>query len=75
MKTVISSKGQLVLPAELRAQDDIRVGQQFTVERIEAGEYLLRRVLPDSEGLLTWLQGCPEQEWFTTLPSEMTDAL
>ena len=40
MKTLISSKGQIVLPAELRQQDGIQAGQQFSLERINAGEYL-----------------------------------
>jgi AbrB family looped-hinge helix DNA binding protein len=32
MKTTVSSKGQIVLPAELRQRDDIRAGQEFEVE-------------------------------------------
>ena len=75
MKTVISSKGQIVLPAEIRKQDNILNGQQFTVERLEAGHYLLKRVLPDSSGVLQWLRDCPESDWFEPLPSEMTDTL
>ena len=43
MRTVISSKGQLVLPAEIREQDGIKPGQEFEVERIGQGKYLLKR--------------------------------
>jgi AbrB family looped-hinge helix DNA binding protein len=43
MKTVMSSKGQIVLPAALRKQDDIRPGQEFEVQRLDQGEYLLKR--------------------------------
>jgi AbrB family looped-hinge helix DNA binding protein len=31
MKTTVSSKGQIVLPAELRQQDHIEAGQEFEV--------------------------------------------
>ena len=43
MKTVISSKGQIVLPAALRRQDGIKAGQQFDIQRVDQGEYLLKR--------------------------------
>jgi AbrB family looped-hinge helix DNA binding protein len=43
MKTTISSKGQVVLPAELRQRDGIKPGQEFEVERIDQGQYLLKR--------------------------------
>ena len=43
MTTTISSKGQIVLPADIRQQDDIKPGQKFDVERIDRGEYVLKR--------------------------------
>jgi len=42
MKTTVSSKGQIVLPAEIRKQDGIEAGQEFEIERLNRGEY--RRV-------------------------------
>ena len=76
MKTVISSKGQIVLPAELRSLDHIQPGQQFEVERVQAGEYLLRRTAePGKPGLVAWLRNCPDNNWFRTVPSESTDIL
>jgi AbrB family looped-hinge helix DNA binding protein len=76
MKTSISSKGQIVIPAELRDQDRIAPGQQFEVERLQAGEYLLRRtVTPGAPGLVNWLQQCPDEDWFRSIPSESTDEL
>ena len=45
MRTTLSSKGQVVLPAELRQQDGISPGQQFSIERLEAGEYLLKKAM------------------------------
>ncbi|MGA2440562.1 MAG: AbrB/MazE/SpoVT family DNA-binding domain-containing protein [Tepidisphaeraceae bacterium] len=44
MKTRVSSKGQIVLPAEIRQKDGIKPGQQFEVERTDRGEYRLVRL-------------------------------
>jgi AbrB family looped-hinge helix DNA binding protein len=75
MTTTVSSKGQVVLPAELRQQDDIRPGQEFEVERIDCGEYRLKRVKRRrNEGLVDWLLRCPEKGWFQPLErTETTD--
>ena len=35
MKATISSKGQIVLPAEFRQMDRIEPGQEFEVERLD----------------------------------------
>ena len=43
MKTTVSTKGQIILPAEIRRRDGIESGQEFEVERIERGEYRLKR--------------------------------
>jgi AbrB family looped-hinge helix DNA binding protein len=76
MKTVISSKGQLVLPAPLRERDRIVPGQQFDIERLEAGQYLLkRRALAANEGVVDWLLACPEKDWFQPVASESTESL
>lgn len=76
MKTSVSTKGQLVLPAELRRQDEIEPGQEFEVERIDSGVYRLVRLSPPrNQGLLDWLQACPEKDFFVPIESESTDAL
>jgi len=76
MKTTVSSKGQIVLPAELREQDRILPGQQFELERLEAGQYLLKRQPAEaSEGMVDWLLSCPSSDWFQPVPSESTDDL
>src|SRR3954467_10257500 len=76
MNTTLSSKGQIVLPAELREQDRIRPGQQFSVERLEEGEYLLKKMpAANQPGLADWLLACPEQNWFQPIPAESTDTL
>lgn len=76
MKTTVSTKGQLVLPAEIRRQDNILPGQDFEIERIERGEYrLLRRQPPPNDGLVDWLLACPEKDYFVPIESESTDTL
>ena len=37
MKTIVSTKGQIVIPSELRHRDRILPGQQFEIERLDAG--------------------------------------
>jgi AbrB family looped-hinge helix DNA binding protein len=65
MKTTMSSKGQIVLPAEIRRQDRIEGGQQFEIERLDRGEYLLKRTEPQrNEGLIKLLLACPVKGWF-----------
>ena len=76
MKTKVSTKGQIVLPAEIRRQDDIRAGEEFEVERLDTGDYRLVRVAPaPNEGLVDWLLACPEKGYFVPIESESTDTL
>ena len=76
MKTTVSSKGQIVLPAELRQQDRIEAGQEFEIERLDRGEYrLIRRTAPPNEGVVDWLLSCPEKGFFVPIESESTDVL
>jgi AbrB family looped-hinge helix DNA binding protein len=76
MKTTMSSKGQIVLPAEFRQQDNIEPGQEFEIERLDRGEYrLVRRSVPPNEGVVEWLLACPEKGFFVPVESESTDML
>jgi AbrB family looped-hinge helix DNA binding protein len=76
VKTKVSTKGQIVLPAELRRRDGIRAGEEFEVERLDTGEYRLLRVAPaPNEGLVDWLLACPEKGYFVPIESESTDTL
>ena len=76
MRTVVSSKGQIVLPAGIRQKDGIKPGQQFDVQRIDRGEYrLIRREPAPNEGLTDWLLACPVKGYFVPIESESTDAL
>ncbi len=76
MTTRISTKGQIVLPAEIREQDGIEAGQEFEIERIERGKYMLKRKgKRRNEGLVDWLLSCPEKGFFIPIESESTDTL
>ena len=76
MKTKVSSKGQIVLPAELRRQDRVRAGEEFEVERLDRGEYrLVRRTTRPNEGVVDWLLACPEKDFFVPIEFESTDTL
>lgn len=76
MKTTISSKGQIVLPAEFRQMDRIEPGQEFDVERLDRGDYrLIRRVTPQNKGAIEWLLACSHKDFFVPIQSESTDTL
>ena len=76
MKTTVSSRGQIVLPVEIREADDIRPGQQFEIERLECGEYRLKRRPQRNAGLIELLRACPAKGWFTPLArTETTDTV
>jgi len=76
MKTKVSSKGQIVLPAEFRQLDRVEPGQEFDVERLDRGEYrLVRRKTRPNEGVVDWLLACPAKGFFVPVSSESTDTL
>ncbi len=75
MKTTVSTKGQIILPAEIWQQDGIEPGQEFEVERIDCGEYRLKRKeRRRNEGLVKLLLACPVKGWFKPMDrTETTD--
>ena len=76
MKTTVSSKGQIVLPAEFRLMDRVEPGQEFDVERLDRGDYrLVRRAAPPNDGAVDWLLTCPQKDFFVPIDSESTDVL
>ena len=76
VKTTVSSKGQIVLPAEFRQMDRIEPGQEFDVERLARGDYrLVRRSVPRNQGAIDRLLACPQKDFFVPIDSESTDAL
>ena len=76
MKTTVSSRGQIVLPAEIRQKDRIEAGQVFDVERLDPGDYrLVRRAARPNDGVVDWLLACPGKGFFVPVKSESTDTL
>jgi len=76
VKTVVSSKGQIVLPAEFRHADRVEPGQEFDIERLDRGDYrLVRRAGPPNQGAIDWLLSCPQKGYFIPVESESTDTL
>jgi len=74
VRSRVSSKGQIVLPAEVRREDQVTAGQVFEVERLDRGEYrLIRRSSRPNEGVVDWLLACPEKGFFVPIESETTD--
>jgi AbrB family looped-hinge helix DNA binding protein len=64
-RTTVSTKGQIVLPAELRKLDEVTPGEEFELERLDRGEYRLKRVTRRrNEGLVKLLLACPAKGWF-----------
>jgi AbrB family looped-hinge helix DNA binding protein len=76
VRTTVSAKGQIVLPAEIRRQDRIEPGQEFDVERLDRGDYrFIRRDNGRNAGVIDWLTSCPVKDFFTPVESESTDTL
>jgi AbrB family looped-hinge helix DNA binding protein len=75
MSTTVSSKGQIVLPANIRQKDGIKPGQEFEIERLDCGEYRLKRLRRRrNEGLVNLLLACPVKGWFKPLDRTETTA-
>jgi len=73
MKTTVSTKGQIVLPAEFRQRDGVEPGQEFEVERMDRGEYRLKRkARRRNEGLVKLLLACPVKAWFKPMDRSKT---
>jgi AbrB family looped-hinge helix DNA binding protein len=75
VKTRVSTKGQIVVPSEIREQDGIEPGQEFEIERIERGVYKLVRRPGRSRGVVDWLAACPAKGFFVAIESESTDTI
>ena len=76
MTTMLSTKGQVVLPSRIRRLDRLRGGESFDIERLDSGKYLLTlNSPPANQGLVDLLSSCPAQGWFEPIQSESTDTL
>ena len=71
MKTVISTKGQILIPVELRKHDNIQPGQAIEIERVDKGEYrLVLTEPPKNPGLVDMLLACPVKGWFVSIDKD-----
>ena len=60
MTTVLSKKGQIVLPSSVREQLHLEAGQDFEVLIDDEDTILLRRIShPPNQGLVDHLLACP----------------
>ena len=76
MTTMLSTKGQVVLPSPIRRLDRLRGGESFEIERLDSGKYLLTlNTPPSNQGLVDLLASCPVKGWFEPIHSESTDTL
>ena len=73
MRTTVSTNGRIIIPAQIRREDGIQPGHEFEIERIDRGEYLIRRTTKlRNEGLVKLLVSCPVKDWFQ--PLQRTDS-
>jgi AbrB family looped-hinge helix DNA binding protein len=75
VRTTVSTKGQIVLPVEIRQLDQLKPGQTFEIERLDRGDYRLRLVKETpNAGLVEWLLACPVKGFLdATESAETTD--
>jgi AbrB family looped-hinge helix DNA binding protein len=71
MTTMLSQKGQIILPLPVRRQMHLSPGDDFEVEIEDGDTITLRRVAqPANRGLVDLLLACPSQ---FEIPSRETD--
>ena len=71
MTTMLSQKGQIILPLPVRRQMHLSPGDDFEVEVEDGDTITLRRVAqPANRGLVDLLLACPSQ---FEIPSRETD--
>jgi bifunctional DNA-binding transcriptional regulator/antitoxin component of YhaV-PrlF toxin-antitoxin module len=71
VRTRVSSRGQILLPAEVRKRDKVDAGQEFEIDRLGRGIYRLvrRDSRPNRGGLVDWLLACPDKGYFVPIDS------
>jgi AbrB family looped-hinge helix DNA binding protein len=75
MMTVLSQKGQIVLPVPVRQQLHLKAGDDFEVVVEDEDTIILRRVSsPANHGLVDHLLACPHKGWFQPFDSISYDS-
>lgn len=63
MTTKLSSKGQVVIPAEVRARHQFRAGDELIIEE-RNDEIILKKARPRrKKSLLQWMLDCPAPDF------------
>jgi hypothetical protein len=76
MKTTVSSKGQIALPAEIGHRTGSKPVKSSTSNvSIAVSTDSKRRSAPRNESVVDWLLACPEKGFFLPIDSESTDTL
>jgi hypothetical protein len=76
VKTTVSTKGQIVLPADFaKGMASSRGRRSRSSGLTVANNRLTERKARPNEGVVDWLLACPEKGFFVPLESESTDTL
>lgn len=59
MTTILSSKGQVVIPAAIRQRQQLRSGDELVIEEHDDAIVLKKARKKRKKSLLQWLQDCP----------------
>jgi AbrB family looped-hinge helix DNA binding protein len=63
MTTVLSSKGQIVIPAAIREKHQFRVGDELLIEERDDEIVLKKARSRRKKTLLQWMQECPAADF------------
>jgi AbrB family looped-hinge helix DNA binding protein len=63
MKTVLSSKGQIVIPAPIRERHQFRVGDELLIEERDNEIVLKKARRTRKKTLVQWMLDCPAADF------------
>ena len=63
MTTTMSSKGQVVIPAEVRERQNLRPGDQLVIEERKDEVILKKARRQRKKSLLQWMLDCPAPDF------------
>ena len=59
MTTILSSKGQIVIPASIRRSHQLRPGDELSIEERDGEVVLKKSRRTRKKSLVQWMQSCP----------------